>query len=151
MEDTKPSEVVDDLSRSGVAGSIARFVLRRTLGNGTFGQVFEAEDSVTGDRVALKQLRTSDPTAIYRFKKEFRSLADVSHPNLIRFHELFAVGDDWWLTMDLVDGQDFLDYIEEDPRRLRPAFPQLIAGVDAIHARDKLHRDLKPENVLVTR
>ena len=56
-------------------GASDRFEIRECLGSGAFGTVYEAFDRERGGRVALKRLHRSDPTAIYRFKKEFRALA----------------------------------------------------------------------------
>lgn len=81
-----------------------RFLLQRRLGAGGMGVVFEAFDRVRDARVALKMLNRADAASTYRLKKEFRALADVIHPNLIRLHELFVDGDISFFTMDLLDG-----------------------------------------------
>ncbi len=88
-----------------------RFSVARRLGAGGMGVVYEARDRERGQRVALKTLRQMDATALYWFKREFRALADVLHPNLIRLHELVADGDLWFFSMELVDGVDFLEYV----------------------------------------
>jgi serine/threonine protein kinase len=84
-----------------------RFVVERRLGAGAFGTVLVAWDQSREQRVALKRLERVDPASIYRFKQEFRALADVVHPNLVRLHELFALESGWCFTMDLVDGIRF--------------------------------------------
>jgi serine/threonine protein kinase len=85
-----------------------RFVVERCLGNGSMGAVYLAFDRVRGSKVALKTLSRVDGSGIYRFKREFRALADVSHPNLVELHELFSEGNYWFFTMEYVQGQDFL-------------------------------------------
>jgi eukaryotic-like serine/threonine-protein kinase len=85
----------------------ARFSLERPLGAGAFGSVFVVWDREREQRVALKRLERADPASIYRFKQEFRALADLVHPNLVRLHELFALDDGWCFTMDLVEGVRF--------------------------------------------
>ena len=106
----------------GVPEELAeRFVLRRCLGQGGFGVVHEAKDRALGTDVALKELLIVDPAALYSFKQEFRALADVTHPNLVGLQELFSVGGRWYLSMDLVRGENFLHHV-------RPAEPGDPAG-----------------------
>jgi len=141
-------------------------VLRR-IGEGGMGVVYEVFDSNRKARLALKTGSRLDATAVYQLKNEFRALADVRHPNLVRLHELFAEGDSWFFTMDLVNGAPFDRWVRPgylgpgdgdsdrgsgvlDESRLRSALPQLVAAVSAIHAAGKVHRDLKPSNVLIT-
>lgn len=141
----------------------SRFTIRRSLGEGGFGVVFDAWDQERDRQVALKQLREPDAAALLRFKREFRALADVSHPNLVRLGELLHFEGQWYFSMELVDGVDLLSWVRPpaeapsqyrfpfDEDRLRSAFAQLAQGIQALHAADLLHRDLKPSNVLITR
>jgi serine/threonine protein kinase len=88
-----------------------RFRIKRPLGEGGMGVVYEAFDEVRKARVALKAMQRIEPTALYRFKKEFRALADVIHPNLVALHELFSDAAGAFFTMELVDGTDLLSYV----------------------------------------
>ncbi len=88
-----------------------RFEIRKKLGAGASGTVFETYDHDRKATVALKVLNKMDPGAIYRFKQEFRSLADVNHPNLVQFHELLSHSKHWFFTMELVRGESFLEYV----------------------------------------
>src|SRR4051794_22564907 len=84
-----------------------RFEIKRRLGEGGMGVVYEAFDRVRGHAVALKMLRDPDAVALLRFKEEFRALADLSHENLVALHELFAEDGRWFFALELVRGRPF--------------------------------------------
>ncbi|MEP6741522.1 MAG: protein kinase [bacterium] len=88
-----------------------RFRIRRRLGSGGMGVVYEAHDRETDQLVALKTLTRAEASHISRFKNEFRSLADVSHPNLAALYEFMVEGPYWFFTMELVKGVNFLEYV----------------------------------------
>jgi serine/threonine protein kinase/tetratricopeptide (TPR) repeat protein len=88
-----------------------RFQVLRRLGSGGMGVVYEAFDRERNTRVALKTLRSIDAVAVLRFKNEFRWLQDLSHPNLVSFHELFAESGQWFFTMELIEGVDILSFV----------------------------------------
>jgi len=135
------------------------------------GAVYEALDREQNARVALKTLLKLTPEAIGRFKREFRALQDVRHPNLVSLGELFDVDGNWFFTMELVEGTDFSSWVRPgwdeppadrlasgvfaqrprlDEERLRAALVQLARGLGALHAAGKVHRDIKPSNIRVT-
>lgn len=90
----------------------ARFEIVRPLGAGGMGMVFEAIDRQHGIAVALKTLQQLDPRNLFLFKQEFRSLAEISHPNLVPLYELFSDGNSWFFTMELIDdGVGMLDFL----------------------------------------
>src|SRR5579871_6094020 len=90
----------------------ARFEIIRRVGAGGMGVVYEALDRERHMRVALKTLPLLLPKALYLFKNEFRALAGVSHPNLVTLFELLNEGDDWFFTMQFVEGLNFLAYVK---------------------------------------
>jgi tetratricopeptide (TPR) repeat protein len=73
--------------------------------------VYEVLDRTRGGLRALKLLDTADPAARYRFKREFRLVADLAHPNVVAFDELFTDQDDWFFTMELVDGVPLTEFL----------------------------------------
>ncbi|HET7712375.1 MAG TPA: serine/threonine-protein kinase, partial [Thermoanaerobaculia bacterium] len=149
----------------------SRFQIRRRIGSGSFGIVYEAFDPVRNQVVAVKALRHAYPEALYRFKREFRSLTGIVDRNLIRLYELISEGEQLLVSMELIEGLNFIEYVRGalggepegqppgsepaglvesfDTFRLGVALPQLARGVIALHNAGKLHRDIKPSNVLV--
>jgi hypothetical protein len=148
----------------------SRFQIRRRIGSGSFGIVYEAFDPDRNKVIALKALKQVTSEALYRFKREFRSLSDIAEPNLVRLYELISEGEHWLVSMELIRGRNFIEYVRGvpfsrieddetipsvpqkvpgDPARLAGALPQLATGLIALHRAGKLHRDIKPSNVLV--
>ena len=162
------STLAEEIGRavdSSVGVVIGDFEILGELGHGGMGVVYRAYDRENRRVVALKTMLQGSATALYRFKQEFRALADVSHPNLVMLHELVAHGSHWYLTMELIEGTDFLTYVRTatlfpDTRtpealpaaridRLRLVLRQLAEGIAVLHGAGMLHRDIKPSNVLV--
>ena len=131
-----------------------RFERIRRLGAGGMGVVYEVLDRVRGDVVALKTLRRVSAADLYRLKREFRALADVAHPNLVCLYELHVDAAHSFITMELVEGVNFVEYVRSGGAFSRPrlvgALAQLVDGLAALHRAGKLHRDIKPSNMLVT-
>src|SRR5579883_1378653 len=98
------------------APKLTRFEVVRRLGEGGMGVVFEAVDRESSARVALKTLRTFDAETLLRLKEEFRALQDIRHPNLVSLGEMMREGDEWFFTMELVDGVGLLEYVRHADR-----------------------------------
>jgi serine/threonine protein kinase len=106
----------DESSAAGWRGT-RRYEVVRCIGRGGMGIVYEARDRDAHRRVALKALHDFDPAALLRFKQEFRTLADVQHPNLVRLHEFVGdEGDRVFFSMELIRGTDFLTYVQPGAR-----------------------------------
>jgi hypothetical protein len=96
----------------GVTGLIAgRFRIVGPLGSGGMGVVFEAFDEELRVTVALKLLRSPSAEGVRRFKNEFRAIVDLHHPNLVSLGELLEDRGRWMLTMELVRGGTFLEWV----------------------------------------
>jgi hypothetical protein len=139
--------------QSELAG-LERFDVRRALGSGGVGVVYEALDRESGATVAIKTLHDVTPDGLYRLKREFRMLQGLDHPNVCQHYELFEHAGRWFITMECVRGEHILQAIRDehgdyDEDRLRDAFAQLADALCALHAAGLVHRDLKPSNVLV--
>jgi len=142
----------------------SRFKPIRLLGTGGMGSVHLVRDEQLGTEVALKTLKLSSGTELYRFKREFRAIADVKHPNLVTLYELISEGPLWFFTMEYVPGLPFDHFLlgsrsnstvdatvmHFDSDCLLQTVQQLCAGVHAMHEAGCIHRDIKPSNVLVT-
>lgn len=136
------------------------------LGRGSKGFVHRVLDEETGTEVALKTLDARDPDQLYHLKQEFRVLAGITHPNLVELYELIVGENASFFTMELVDGITFTTHARNrlnggPGSRLTPPHglalgrfietaEQLVIGVSALHAANRLHRDIKPSNILVT-
>lgn len=132
----------------------SRFVNARFIGEGAMGVVYDVWDLERQERLALKTLHKATPTDIREFKREFRTMASLSHPNLVALHELFCEDGLWFFTMELVLGKPLVDTARATRKRwtekaLREHFLQLAHAIGALHHAGVLHRDIKPDNVLV--
>ncbi len=104
--------------RAGDADSAfgPRFEIRHPLGSSGMGVVYAAWDTALEQHVALKTTHRLDPLGLALFKNEFRALADIDHPNLVRLYQLFGdpADEQWFFTMELVDGPPLLAWLWGD-------------------------------------
>jgi len=139
--------------------TIGRYRLLRRIGAGGMGVVYEAEDGRDNTKVALKVLlphAAEEADGLHRFKREFRALARLRHPNVVRVFDAGIDDDTPFIAMELVAGKDVRSYLRGFPegpvrdRELVRVLRQLFGALAHIHARHIVHRDLKPENILVS-
>ena len=134
----------------------SRYVLKERLGRGAMGTVWRAQNTDTGQFVAVKVLSeelSDEPDMVTRFIQERNTLIAVSHPNLVRIHDLIVEDGRLAIVMDLVNGPDLHRHLVE--RGLLSLSEAAVIGrgvasaLTAIHAAGIIHRDLKPANILL--
>lgn len=143
-----------------------RYLLETQIGNGGTATVHRAVDlrrdagaADDGRRVAIKLLRPElreRPQSVARMQREFRQTQAVSHPNVVRFHDLDCDGDAWFIVMELLSGETLGPHL----RRVAPAglpvtealrIAAAVGGALAhAHARGVTHGDVKPDNIFLT-
>jgi hypothetical protein len=126
-----------------------RYEVRRLLGRGGMGFVYEAFDEAAELPCALKTVRALSPERILLLKNEFRAIARVLHANLVRPGELLEDHGRWFFTMELVQGQDPLVWADGGEDRVRHVVGGIADVLAVMHANGVMHRDIKPSNVLV--
>ena len=139
-----------------VPETLLHYRILQPLGSGGMGDVYLAEDSKLGRRVALKVLPlgpSADPERRQRFEREARTIAALNHPNIVTIHAVEQDGDITFLTMELVEGRTLSALLPKSGmpinELLKIAIP-LADAVAAAHERSITHRDLKPSNVMLT-
>lgn len=133
--------------------TIGRFSVLQRLGSGASGVVFAAEDPQLERRVAIKLLRSnSDDTSRQRLIREARTLAKLSHPNIVAVHEVGEHDNRVFLAMELVEGETLAGWIQRGPHpaeEILRVFLEAGRGLAAAHDAGLVHRDFKPANVLL--
>jgi len=134
-----------------------RYEIQSVLGKGGMGVVYKAHDRDLDDIVAIKTLRSealsADPTLLDRFKQEIRLARKITHPNILRTHDLGEFNGLRYLSMEYVKGITLKHLIDQDqllpqPVALRIA-KQMCAGLAAAHEVGVIHRDIKPQNIIM--
>ena len=120
--------------RSALTLSSKRYSLIRPLGQGGMGVVYEAFDAERQAKIALKTMRALDADALVLFKREFRVAQGARHPNLVELGELVFDGTQWFLTMELVLGCDFLEHVR--PGYVRPPALSTAGSTATAHVGD---------------
>ena len=134
-----------------------RYRILRKLGSGGMANVYLAEDEDLGRRVAIKILNdryANDEAFIERFRREAKSAAGLSHPNIVSIYDRGEAEGTYYIAMEVIEGRSLKELI-----LTRGALPidvaiayakQLLEALRFAHRHGIIHRDIKPHNVLVS-
>ncbi|XP_009625261.1 CBL-interacting serine/threonine-protein kinase 24 isoform X1 [Nicotiana tabacum] len=139
-----------------VKRKLGKYELGRTIGEGAFSKVKSAQNTETGENVAIKVLAKSTilkNKMVEQIKREISIMKIVRHPCIVRLHEVLASRTKIYIIMEFVTGGELFDKIVHQVRlpekEARRYFQQLIDAVAHCHSKGVYHRDLKPENLLL--
>ena len=149
---------MSDEQPSRVGSMFGPYHLKRLLGRGGMGEVYEAEHTVKEWTVAVKLLSDSfsrDPVFRERMKREARTAGRLQEPHVVPIHDYGEIDGLMFLEMRLIEGIDLDSVLKRfgplTPPRAVAIITQIASALDAAHASGVMHRDIKPQNILVTR
>jgi len=137
---------------------VGRYVVIEKVASGGMGSVYKAYDPQLDRKVAVKvvSMTPSEGTAAAdsaaRLVREAKSLAQLSHPNVVAVHDVGAYGDDVFIAMAFVEGQTLRAWMRQEKRShdaIVRVFAEAGRGLAAAHSAGIVHRDFKPDNVLI--
>ncbi|MGD0093348.1 MAG: serine/threonine-protein kinase [Planctomycetota bacterium] len=136
--------------------SLGQYTVLEKIGEGGMGLVFKAFDTALERTVALKVLVSSpvdDPKHAERFVREARSLARLSHPNLLPVYNVGREGECYYFTMELLAGETLSSVLRRRGRlpaaELLPYLGQILSALHYIHLQGITHRDVKSANIML--
>jgi serine/threonine-protein kinase len=134
----------------------SRYQILKELGRGGMGIVFQAQDKQLNEQVAIKILSpmvSGDADALERLKREVSAARRITHPNIIRIHDISEMNGLQYVSMEYFHGTSLKDYIRQNaPLSINQAqniAAQICDGLDAAHKQGIIHRDLKSQNIIV--
>lgn len=138
-----------------------RYHIKKRLGSGNMGEVYQALDLEQGRMVAIKRIHPhliSDRDAIQRFQREAKALSRLNHPGIVRFHDFHVEEGAYFIIINYLDGQTLEEKLEETKRKgkllsleeTKTIVLQLCDALAYAHRRGIVHRDLKPANVMIS-
>jgi serine/threonine-protein kinase len=135
---------------------LGRFRIAQRIGGGGFGTVYQVEDILVKETLVLKVLSPQlslDPTMIKRFVQELKLTRRITHPNVIRIHDLLDLDGAHAISMEHFAARDLGALLRQEgplsPARAIHVAEQTLEGLVAAHAAGVYHRDIKPANLLV--
>ena len=137
--------------------SISRYRILEKLGAGGMGEVYLAEDTKLGRKVALKLLAeelTQNRDRLSRFDQEAYAASALNHPNILTIYEMGDEGGRHYIVTEFVDGVTLRKRLRASPMELAEVLDvaiQIARALEEAHAAGIIHRDIKPENVMIRR
>ena len=135
---------------------IGDYIVKKTLGKGTFSKVKLGIHKVTNQKVAIKILEKSkilEKDDLERIIREMDIIRQLKHPNIAKVYEMCESDDFFFIMMEYCSGGELFNYIVKNQRLSEEEtsffFYQIINGLEYIHSKNIAHRDLKPENLLL--
>ena len=125
------------------------------IGKGGMGEVYLAEDTRLGRKIALKLLSgelTQQAERVKRFHQEARAASALNHPNILTIHEIGETGAVHFMATEFVEGVTLRERMQREPIPLHEVLDvtsQIATALVAAHAAGIVHRDIKPENVMI--
>jgi len=141
--------------RAIIGKQIGHYQVLSNIGHGGMGEVFLAQDTRLGRKVALKLLRTEFTTnkeRLRRFQQEARAASSLNHPNILTIHEIGQDDSLHFMATEYVEGETLRHHISREPMTLGQALDvaiQVAGALAAAHQAGIIHRDIKPENVML--
>jgi len=133
-----------------------RYQILKELGRGGMGIVYQAHDKQLKDQVAIKilsPLLSNDPEALERMKREVSAARRITHPNVIRIHDIAETGGLHYVSMEYFQGSNLKEFIKTSgPLSIGMASNiayQICDGLEEAHRQGVVHRDLKSQNIIV--
>ena len=137
--------------------SISRYKILEKLGSGGMGDVYLAEDTKLGRKVALKLLAeelTQNRDRLSRFDQEAFAASGLNHPNILTIYELGDEGGRHFIATEYIEGQTLRKRLQTTPMEIIEVLDvaiQVAGALEEAHAANIIHRDIKPENVMIRR
>jgi predicted Ser/Thr protein kinase len=145
------------VSPEEIAARLPQFEILELLGRGGMGVVYKARQTALDREVAIKVLAgewQGDADFSKRFEREAKTLAQMSHPNIVTVHD-FGVADGlYYIVMEYIDGVNLRDLLSDgkmEPEQALAIVPPICEALEYAHAKGVVHRDIKPENLLLDR
>lgn len=137
---------------------VDRYTMLEKIGEGGMGMIYKAQDKILKRTVALKILSHpvhTDAKIVDRFFQEARSAAALNHPNIVTVFDVGKMGNNFFISMEYIEGQNFMALIEKWKRLTIPQFifltSHLCQALDYAHKEKIIHRDIKPTNIMLTK